>query len=174
MTQMILYIMTILSSFVFMQMSHPLAMGLTLLIQSFLVCLITGLMFNSFWYSYILFLIFLGGLLILFIYVTSLASNEMFSFSMSIFMMISSTLMLTAIILMILDTSMISSIFSNDMMLNFNKNTNLMPMNSTSLMNLYNFPTNLITIMLMNYLLLTLIVVVKITNLTFGPLRPMN
>jgi len=36
---------------------------------------------------------------------------------------------------------------------------------------LYNFPINLITIILINYLFLTLIVSVKITNLYKGPLR---
>lgn len=36
---------------------------------------------------------------------------------------------------------------------------------------LYNFPINLITILLINYLFLTLIVSVKITNLYKGPLR---
>lgn len=36
---------------------------------------------------------------------------------------------------------------------------------------IYNFPINLITILLINYLFLTLIVSVKITNLYKGPLR---
>jgi len=36
---------------------------------------------------------------------------------------------------------------------------------------LYNFPINLITILLINYLFLTLIIAVKITNLYKGPLR---
>nr|QNV11699.1 NADH dehydrogenase subunit 6 [Rhamphomyia barbata] len=84
MTQMILSLMIMISSFIFMQMNHPLAMGLMLLMQTFLICLITGLMTKSFWFSYILFLIFLGGMLVLFIYVTSLASNEMFSMSMNL------------------------------------------------------------------------------------------
>lgn len=44
--------------------------------------------------------------------------------------------------------------------------------NSLSLNKLYNYPTNLLTILLINYLLITLIAVVKITNLFKGPLRP--
>ena len=50
-------------------------MGLTLLIQTILVSIISGLITKTFWFSYILFLVFLGGILVLFIYVTSLASN---------------------------------------------------------------------------------------------------
>lgn len=42
------------------------------------------------------------------------------------------------------------------------------------LIKLYNYPTNFITILLINYLLLTLIAIVKITNIFFGPLRPIN
>ena len=46
--------------------------------------------------------------------------------------------------------------------------------NSLSLNKLYNYPTNLITILLINYLLITLIAVVKITKLFYGPLRLIN
>lgn len=46
--------------------------------------------------------------------------------------------------------------------------------NSLSLNKLYNFPTNFITILLINYLLITLIVVVKITKIFKGPLRIIN
>jgi NADH-ubiquinone oxidoreductase chain 6 len=46
--------------------------------------------------------------------------------------------------------------------------------NALNLNKLYNFPTNIITIIIMNYLFLTLIAVVKITNVFYGPLRPTN
>nr|YP_010276174.1 NADH dehydrogenase subunit 6 [Ptecticus tenebrifer]UCU06679.1 NADH dehydrogenase subunit 6 [Ptecticus tenebrifer]UHY39295.1 NADH dehydrogenase subunit 6 [Ptecticus tenebrifer] len=174
MTQTILYSLVIMSSLIFMQMNHPLAMGLMLLVQSFLVCLITGMIFNSFWYSYILFLVFLGGMLILFIYVTSLASNEMFSFSTKMLFLSAISIISVILFMLIMDKTLVSSIFTSDNMFNIMNLNNFLPNNSVSLMNLYNFPTNLITIMLMNYLLLTLIVVVKITNLYYGPLRPMN
>jgi NADH-ubiquinone oxidoreductase chain 6 len=44
--------------------------------------------------------------------------------------------------------------------------------NTIILNKLYNFPTNILTILLINYLFLTLIAVVKITNIFEGPLRP--
>lgn len=43
--------------------------------------------------------------------------------------------------------------------------------NFLNLNKLYNFPINFITILLINYLFLTLIVIVKITNINKGPLR---
>lgn len=52
-----------------------------LLFYTRVVGLITGLMGGSYWFSYILVLVFLGGVLVLFLYMTSLASNEKFEFT---------------------------------------------------------------------------------------------
>nr|AVN67843.1 NADH dehydrogenase subunit 6 [Ergaula capucina] len=161
----LLFNMSIMISINFMQMSHPLAIGLILLIQTITLCLISGLMSQTFWFPYILFLIFLGGMLILFIYVTSLASNEMFNLSTKIITM--------NLIMMIL----LYMLPYNYMMQNNSDITNIFyMMNNTStcpLMKLYNEPNGFITIMLANYLFLTLIVVTKITNISKGPLRNM-
>nr|YP_009740443.1 NADH dehydrogenase subunit 6 [Bactrocera rubigina]QID03096.1 NADH dehydrogenase subunit 6 [Bactrocera rubigina]WCB99097.1 NADH dehydrogenase subunit 6 [Bactrocera rubigina] len=174
MMQLFLYSSTLISSLIFIQMNHPLAMGLMLLIQTLQICLITGLMAKSFWFSYILFLIFLGGMLVMFIYVTSLASNEMFSLSMK----------LTIICLMIMLTLTMIAMFMDKLSTSsFIQNLEMQPLytlnltayeNSLNLNKLYNYPTNFITILLMNYLLITLIAVVKITKLFYGPLRQMN
>nr|AOY07759.1 NADH dehydrogenase subunit 6 [Anastrepha striata] len=174
MMQLTLYSTTLISSFIFIQMNHPLAMGLMLLIQTMQICLLTGLMAKSFWFSYVLFLIFLGGVLVLFIYITSLASNEMFSLSMKT----AFSFMLIFILLMgsswLMDKSYTSFfIQNNEMQTMFNLNM-FTEENSLNLHKLYNYPTNLITILLMNYLLITLIAVVKITKLFYGPLRLMN
>nr|YP_010328142.1 NADH dehydrogenase subunit 6 [Zeugodacus strigifinis]UJH19472.1 NADH dehydrogenase subunit 6 [Zeugodacus strigifinis] len=174
MMQLFLYSSTLISSFIFIQMNHPLAMGLMLLIQTLQICLLTGLMAKTFWFSYILFLIFLGGMLVLFIYVTSLASNEMFSLSMKLTtmcIMIMAIMMMTS---MILDKSSTASFIQNLEMKPLYQTNIMISENSLSLNKLYNFPTNLITILLMNYLLITLIAVVKITKLFYGPLRSMN
>nr|YP_009112210.1 NADH dehydrogenase subunit 6 [Drosophila incompta]AIY56334.1 NADH dehydrogenase subunit 6 [Drosophila incompta] len=174
MLQLILYSLIFLTSIIFMNMIHPLAMGLTLLIQTILICLISGLMTKTFWFSYILFLIFLGGMLVLFIYVTSLASNEMFNLSIKL-SMISFFLFITMIIMsLIIDKSSISYFLMNNEMESITKIYSYFSENALSLNKLYNFPTNLITILLMNYLLITLIVVVKITKMFKGPLRLMN
>nr|AMR74970.1 NADH dehydrogenase subunit 6 [Zeugodacus caudatus] len=174
MMQLLLYTSTLISSIIFIQMNHPLAMGLMLLIQTLQICLLTGLMAKSFWFSYILFLIFLGGMLVLFIYVTSLASNEMFSLSMKLTTTSIMIMSLLMFIYMFVDKSSTTSFIQNLEMKPYNQMNILMPENALSLNKLYNFPTNLITILLMNYLLITLIAVVKITKLFYGPLRPMN
>nr|QNE85567.1 NADH dehydrogenase subunit 6 [Botanophila fugax] len=172
MMQWILLSLLFIFNFIFMNMKHPLAMGLTLLIQTTLVCLTSGLMTKSFWFSYILFLVFIGGMLVLFIYVTSLASNEMFSFSIKLLFISLSIFMLMMITLFFMDKNILLQYSNMEIQSISNMNSYLME-NSLSLNKLYNYPTNLLTIMLMNYLLITLIAVVKITNLFKGPLRPM-
>nr|YP_004934841.1 NADH dehydrogenase subunit 6 [Trichocera bimacula]AET13105.1 NADH dehydrogenase subunit 6 [Trichocera bimacula] len=163
---------SVIFSFIFMQMKHPLAMGLMLLSQTFLICLITGIFSKTFWFSYVLFLVFLGGMLVLFIYVTSLASNEMFSFSMKM-LTISLTLLLSIFFLaLMMDKTIISSLMMNSEMLQLTNLNNLLNEDTLNLNKLYNYPTNLITLLLINYLFLTLIAVVKITNIFQGPLRP--
>nr|YP_010384999.1 NADH dehydrogenase subunit 6 [Plagusia squamosa]UPL65009.1 NADH dehydrogenase subunit 6 [Plagusia squamosa] len=153
------------SSILFTQLSHPLAMGLVLLIQTILISITVGLSTYSFWFSYILFLVFLGGMLILFIYVASLASNESFNFSMTS-LMISGFMMLITLLFLFTDPLLIL----NPTLL---PNLSLETMNSTQFITswIYNSPSMVFTIFIISYLLLMLIVVVKIVNLFKGPLR---
>nr|YP_010702019.1 NADH dehydrogenase subunit 6 [Dexia tenuiforceps]WCL18807.1 NADH dehydrogenase subunit 6 [Dexia tenuiforceps] len=173
MMQWLLLTLMIIFNFTFMNMKHPLAMGLILLIQTIMVSLTTGLMSKTFWFSYILFLIFIGGMLVMFIYMTSLASNEMFSFSMKLLLMAIIIFIIMMMILFMMDKNMLMKYKNLEMNTIYNFNSYILE-NSLSLNKLYNYPTNLLTILLMNYLLITLIAVVKITKLFKGPLRPMS
>nr|QOL00540.1 NADH dehydrogenase subunit 6 [Atlanticus sinensis] len=166
-------VFNLLNSLIFAQANHPLAMTLIIIIQTCIVSLTTGMISSSFWFSYILFLIFLGGMLVLFIYITSLASNELFYTSIKTLMMI---IVLIGIIMFF--TSLTDPYFWNT----FTKNMDLMSTNISMsiltteatphlLIKLYNKPNHLITLMLVTYLFLTLIVIVKITNIFQGPLR---
>lgn len=127
---------------------------------------------SSFWFSYILFLVFLGGILVLFIYITSLASNELF------YTPIKSLIIIIASIIFILSISTVTDPYFWNI---FTKNTDLIAIDlipnipyteaTPHLTKLYNKPNHLITLILVNYLFLTLIVIVKITNIFQGPLR---
>nr|YP_009176660.1 NADH dehydrogenase subunit 6 [Anopheles christyi]ALJ02381.1 NADH dehydrogenase subunit 6 [Anopheles christyi] len=173
MTKLVIMMSCLIMSFIFMQMKHPLSMGLMLLIQTFLTCLITGIYVKSFWFSYVLFLIFLGGMLILFIYVTSLSSNEMFSMSFKLTMFSLFLMTTTMLTFLFIDKSLIEQFITNMEMEKLSMFNNLINENILSLNKMYNFPTNLITLLLINYLFLTLLVTVKITKKFYGPLRPM-
>nr|DAZ87531.1 TPA_asm: NADH dehydrogenase subunit 6 [Phytosciara flavipes] len=167
-----LNLLLITSSLIFSQLKHPLAMGFLLLIQTVLISMIIGLMINSVWFSYILFLVFLGGMLVLFIYVTSLASNEMFKFSIKLMMLTFFIINVFLFTCYFLDLTMFSYLYKMETYLSSFFMIN--PENMELIYKLYNFPTNWMTTLMINYLLFTLVVVVKITQFFHGPLRNLN
>nr|AWB98755.1 NADH dehydrogenase subunit 6 [Anopheles parvus]AWB99080.1 NADH dehydrogenase subunit 6 [Anopheles parvus] len=173
MMKLIIMTLCLMMSITFMQMKHPLSMGLMLLVQTFLTCLITSIYVKTFWFSYILFLIFLGGMLILFIYVTSLSSNEMFSMSFNLVMLTLLIFFISTTLFLFMDKSLMDQFILNMETQKMSNLTNLINENILSLNKMYNFPTNIITLLLINYLFLTLLVTVKITKKFYGPLRPM-
>nr|QWB85700.1 NADH dehydrogenase subunit 6 [Peithona prionoides] len=159
-----IFFLTISLSTIFIFLNHPLSLGIILLTQTILISLMTGTMNNNFWYSYMIFLIMIGGMLILFIYMTSVASNEKFKFNPKFLFLIKSTMILI-FMMMFLD----SFIFN----LNFNM-TNFSQINNLSLSKFINSPNNMIIFLIILYLLISLIMVVKITNINYGPLRQKN
>nr|AYM85061.1 NADH dehydrogenase subunit 6 [Leptacris sp. OR304] len=157
----------------FIKLNHPMSMMFIIILQTFLIGLMAGTMMESFWLSYILFLTFLGGMLVLFIYITSIASNEKFQvksinmiFSIMMWIMIMTTFM-------ILDKIMLSDSFKNTETSNINYSINYLEM-SSSLEKLYNEPMFLLTMMAMIYLFLALLAVVKIININQGPIRKLS
>nr|YP_009171484.1 NADH dehydrogenase subunit 6 [Stenopelmatus fuscus]AJW76314.1 NADH dehydrogenase subunit 6 [Stenopelmatus fuscus] len=174
---MLISLMTsnVMASIIFTQLNHPLAMTLLILMQTLLICLFTGLISQSFWFAYILFLVFLGGMLVLFIYITTLASNEMFNIPIKLLLISMSSSILLVMIIMLIDKSTISFMIMNaDMNDTLNKMNVSYNESALSLTKLYNKPTDLITLMLVMYLFLTLIAIVTITDIFQGPLRQKN
>nr|YP_009114159.1 NADH dehydrogenase subunit 6 [Callerebia suroia]AHH92954.1 NADH dehydrogenase subunit 6 [Callerebia suroia] len=175
MMKMFLSLMVIFLSIIMFFINHPISMGLIILFQTLLISLLSGMMINSYWFSYILFLVFLGGLLVLFIYVSSIASNDMLNFSITNKLSI-------IIVLLIIFTSGFYKNNLNWLNLSFNEDmSKFLNMflftyneNNFDLLKLYNEQTYLLMIMMIIYLLITLIAVVKITNIFFGPLRSFN
>nr|AQP27369.1 NADH dehydrogenase subunit 6 [Pericapritermes nitobei] len=153
--------MSTMTSLMFTQMKHPLAMGLMLLLQTTMICVISGTMYSSFWFSYILFMIMIGGMLVLFMYMTSLASNEMFSPS--------NKMLLTAVLILPAMTMIMPTVTNNKEMSNHNMMMENEITSTTTVM--YNQMMGIMTTLLVLYMLLTLIVVVNIINVSKGPLR---
>nr|YP_010527087.1 NADH dehydrogenase subunit 6 [Agrius convolvuli]UXR12424.1 NADH dehydrogenase subunit 6 [Agrius convolvuli]WMQ52819.1 NADH dehydrogenase subunit 6 [Agrius convolvuli] len=167
-------IMIMLSFFMYF-LNHPLSMGLMILIQTMLTCLLSGMMIKTYWFSYILFLTFLGGLLVLFIYVSSIASNELFVMSnnMKLFMFI---LMIMLIFMQILFMKNLNwmNLNNNSEMDNFFDMFWFNNENKINMNKLYNNKSSMLMLLLIIYLFITLIAIVKITNIFYGPLRTFN
>lgn len=143
-----------------------------LLVQTIIIRIMSGIIIKTFWFSYVLFLVFVGGILVLFIYVTSLASNEIFNISIKIICISLCLLFITNFIFLFLDKSLNLFLFSSHDIINLDLIKSFYQENLLTINKLYNFPINLITIILIVYLFLTLVAVVKITNIFEGPLRP--
>nr|YP_009236649.1 NADH dehydrogenase subunit 6 [Acraea egina]AMJ17113.1 NADH dehydrogenase subunit 6 [Acraea egina] len=153
--------------------NHPLAMGILILIQTLLLCILSGMMINTYWFSYILFLIFLGGLLVLFIYVSSIASNEMFNINLPNKILFSISISFSIISMIFFKKNLFWMNFHfNDEMINFFNNSLFFNNEyNFNLSKLYNKQTYFLMFLLVTYLFITLIAVIKITNIFFGPLR---
>nr|YP_010989337.1 NADH dehydrogenase subunit 6 [Epicauta sibirica]WOV67159.1 NADH dehydrogenase subunit 6 [Epicauta sibirica] len=163
---MMFVILNLSFSILFMFLSHPLSLGLTLIIQTSIISLMTGKMCFNFWFSYILFLIMIGGMLILFIYMTSIASNEKFSFNPKLTILI--MIMITLLTIWTFSYSNLDTMINNDM-INYNKN-----LLNISMIKYTYIPMNIVLTFMIIYLFITLIAVVKIINTKLGPLRPKN
>nr|AXS64889.1 NADH dehydrogenase subunit 6 [Tenebrionoidea sp. 14 KM-2017] len=147
-------------------MTHPLSVIMILMTQTICISMTCGWLSINMWFSYILFLIMIGGMLIIFLYMTSIASNEKIQISIPMTMM---AFMIFLSSLFMLKTSEKVMIEKNQNPL-INKSLDLFNM---SLTKYFMFPNFTITMMII-YLLIALIAIVKITNFKHGPIRQMN
>nr|UXW88440.1 NADH dehydrogenase subunit 6 [Henosepilachna vigintioctomaculata] len=151
-------------SLILIFLKHPLSLGFFILIQTILISMMMG-MFYNFWYSYILFLIMIGGLLILFIYMTSIASNEKFKSNFYLILNFS----------LIIFSTMVNSIQQKLNLNNFLYKNILTNQNDSnyflSMTKFLIFPQNKIFMFSIFYLLISMIASIKICKLNFGPLR---
>nr|YP_010362173.1 NADH dehydrogenase subunit 6 [Trifida elongata]UNS15671.1 NADH dehydrogenase subunit 6 [Trifida elongata] len=157
MKMMLMKIMMINSSMTFLFM-NPMSMGILLLIQTMLMILMINQMSYTSWFMMITFLMMISGLLILFTYMSSIASNEKFKLKINL------TLALIIMLIMI-DEMMIENQVHEKLQINHQKMIDL------SLIKIYNKKSMMLTMMLVIYLLLTMISVSKIVKHHEGPLR---
>nr|WPW47396.1 NADH dehydrogenase subunit 6 [Asclepios apicalis] len=159
----ILFIMMTSLSTIMTTLNHPLSMGFNLIMITFLSSIMMCMWMKYTWYSYILVLVMLGGMLVLFMYMASIASNEIMKFSFKVMIMMIVTILVTS---MLLKTEMLS--YNTSMIQTMENQQNM------SMMKLFNSQTSVITIMMALYLLMTMIYVIYITNTFEGPMRKKN
>nr|QUT13288.1 NADH dehydrogenase subunit 6 [Octodonta nipae] len=154
-------ILTMILPLLFISSNHPINFMIIILIQTTLVALISTLITKISWFSYILFLIMVGGMLILFMYMTNVASNEKFPKYSKPFLIFSSTLIIMLLTFINLDK------FWSYMETELNSSL----IYFISLSKFYNQSSFSLILLTMIYLLITLIMTVKLTNKKSGPLR---
>nr|YP_009227716.1 NADH dehydrogenase subunit 6 [Tetraclita serrata]AHX97886.1 NADH dehydrogenase subunit 6 [Tetraclita serrata] len=145
---------------IFLFMFHPLAMIFILILQTVLISMFMYSVTQFPWFSYTLILVFLGGMLILFTYMSNIASNEMFKPNLK---------MLFPLVI-----APILSFFLTSPKQNLTSESFSIPKNNfLTSQSLNPFPPPLypITLLMACYIILTLLTVVKISKMNQGPLR---
>nr|QIT06416.1 NADH dehydrogenase subunit 6 [Neelides sp. FZ-2019] len=155
---LILMTMISMSSLMF---HSPMITLASILLQSIFVCSILATMNATPYFSYILFLIFFGAMMILFIYITSLASNEI---NTKINLNLNSIILFLTLILLI-----IFLIYNQHPM-----NNSLMMNHLTSIKMIFSLNAIFTTLTTMIFLLLTLLVVCSLCFSKTMPLRAHN
>nr|YP_009233472.1 NADH dehydrogenase subunit 6 [Compsorhipis davidiana]YP_009740625.1 NADH dehydrogenase subunit 6 [Bryodema nigroptera]AMB35642.1 NADH dehydrogenase subunit 6 [Compsorhipis davidiana]QID03587.1 NADH dehydrogenase subunit 6 [Bryodema nigroptera] len=173
MLKMLIMSMSNMLNINFIKMNHPMLLMIMIIIQTLLIGVMMGSMMESFWLSYILFLTFIGGMMVLFIYITSISSNEMFNMKSTSMIFLMIMMLITMIVIYSTEKIMFTEIIKNTETMNMKYTMNFQEM-TMSLTKMYNNPTLIITIMMMIYLFIALLAVVKINNINQGPIRKMK
>lgn len=134
---------------------NPLTLALTILIIALSVALLFGIYLSS-WIAFLVFLIYIGGIIVIFAYFVAIAPNIPINITWP------SIFSISTLILLIL------FIRTNP----FKPNST--PIHSIILNTFYSIEHIETLILLALILLLTIIIVVKLVSLTKGPLRPFN
>nr|YP_010381772.1 NADH dehydrogenase subunit 6 [Perotrochus quoyanus]UDL72160.1 NADH dehydrogenase subunit 6 [Perotrochus quoyanus] len=97
MTSVIVFSFSSAIMFLMPMMMQPLSLGLCVMLMSLFSCILIAFCVSS-WFGYVLFLIYVGGLLVMFAYVSALAPNNFFSgfSSLVLFLGVVSVLMLVS------------------------------------------------------------------------------
>ena len=134
------------------KLTHPISLGIILVFYSLLIG-ITTMIFRIPWFFYLLVLVFLGGVMILIIYIRTLAANEKFIAPKS-----------SRYLIFIL-VFLLSRFFSNyyNYIIKSSSNTRIV-------INLYEYSNISISIFSIFYLLITIVCVVKLVKFERGPL----
>jgi len=132
---------------------HPISLGLILIFYSLLMGA-TVILFTAPWFFYLLVLVFLGGVIILIIYIRTLAANEKFIIleTSNLFLVIIRGLVIRLILPSTYNYLMKSS-----------PNINIV-------INLYEYANSRLSMFLILYLLITIVCVVKLVKFEKGPL----
>nr|QWZ47766.1 NADH dehydrogenase subunit 6 [Loxocephala perpunctata] len=156
----------ILNSIITPMLKHPISLGSMLIFQTMLISIYMTKNLKSTWFSYILFITMIGGMMVMFMYMASIASNEKKFYNM-INMLILMTIMIM-IMKMMMKKDKTMDMFNkiNEFKFNSNEDEEI-----KSLSKFFNKSKSKITIFMMTLLFMMMIIVTNISNTFEGPLK---
>lgn len=159
---LILYI--IITNFI-----HPIYILILIMIYRGIICFIISSWSYNFIYSIILFLIIVRGILIIFLYFSSLISNDQTKFNINLPLIFRFFLNII-IFLYIIKYFNYPNYNFNETLISFILNNN----SFNNILHLFSHPYRNITIICILYLLLTLFTIIKICSIKTSTLRKLN
>nr|WAO28741.1 NADH dehydrogenase subunit 6 [Megascolecidae sp. BS2]WAO28754.1 NADH dehydrogenase subunit 6 [Megascolecidae sp. BS7] len=154
MLMMYLILMTTSTMMLYLS-TTPIMLGINILAMALLLSATLAASMSS-WYAFLVFLIYIGGMLVMFAYFLALTPNQQMPTTSNILYMLVTLVTLTTVAIV------------TDMKISAPQE---MYQDNTYL---YSLSTASIIIMLALLLLLTMVIVVKLTSRSKGPLRPFN
>nr|YP_010381745.1 NADH dehydrogenase subunit 6 [Symplanella unipuncta]UDL72133.1 NADH dehydrogenase subunit 6 [Symplanella unipuncta] len=162
MTMIMLYLTILTPMF-----NHPISLGFILLIQTILISLNLSMNLESSWYSYILFITIIGGMMVMFMYMASISSNQ--KFKIMNFKMIMISILLFFFLMFFLKKNFLINdiqVSMQEKKINFNEFQE-----TKSTYKFFNKSKNKMTILILMILLITMISVTNISSSFEGPLK---
>lgn len=154
----IIAISSIFFSLIITSITHPVIIVVIIRIQSLTISIAIAYSSSSAWFSLILFLVFIGGLIVLFVYISSLASNETFT---------QKNYFLNLNLIFLFISALIILIFKEEIFIDKRIKINTKEL----IIKIYSNNNFEITFIIILYLLIVLIVAVTIISIYEGPLR---
>nr|YP_010879048.1 NADH dehydrogenase subunit 6 [Batracomorphus rinkihonis]WHE42700.1 NADH dehydrogenase subunit 6 [Batracomorphus rinkihonis] len=150
-----------INSTMLINLKNPMSMSMMIISKTLLICMMMNFMSLTSWLSMMFFLMMVGGLLIIFSYMTSTVSNEKSKFKVNLTMIL--------ILIFPLENNMIENIMNENEMINSN-----FEITKFSMIKLFNKKSMNLSIFIIIYLLMTMIMVSKLIMKNMGPLRTKN
>nr|BDQ44283.1 NADH dehydrogenase subunit 6 [Amynthas robustus] len=154
MLMMYLILMTTSTMMLYLS-TTPIMLGINILAMALLLSATLAASMSS-WYAFLVFLIYVGGMLVMFAYFLALSPNQQMPTTSNIIYIVVTLITLTTVTIITETKMSIPQEMHQDNMY------------------LYSLNTSPVIIMLALILLLTVVIVVKLTSRSKGPLRPFN
>nr|YP_010882012.1 NADH dehydrogenase subunit 6 [Cacopsylla fuscicella]WID86686.1 NADH dehydrogenase subunit 6 [Cacopsylla fuscicella] len=155
----IMMLLSIVNSSTILSTSHPISLGIILLAQTMVFAICSRILTQSSWVPLTLFLVMIGGLLILFLYMTSISSNKKPTFIRPKFYQL-------------MCISFMMNFLSNfELVISTNEFLNMKDFHNMEFIKLFMSLNMVSSNFMFLYLLVMLIIMIEILSLNKGPMR---
>nr|QZR92100.1 NADH dehydrogenase subunit 6 [Uroleucon erigeronensis] len=160
----IILLINLIMAIILTMMKSPISSNLIILIQTMTLTLMINLINKTAWISFMIFILYIGGLMIIFLYISSIAFNEL-NINKNYKNMIFKILFLSLMLLMFKLSMNIE---------NMNYENKFIFEDNFYLLNMFNMPNNMMIYLIMFILFFMLILIIWMLKINKGPIRQKN